>query len=270
MDHFFSQPFGQSSFSDSGHGRPLLLLNGLGFSSWSWTWQQDNVPETRLISLDNRGVGRSDLGEGDFSIADLADDAARLLDHLEVGEAAIFGVSLGGLIAQEFALRHPSRCRGLILGCTFGGGDDTVAMSAATAETMANLAQLGWTETSVRAALNLNFSPEWQAGHPADVERYVALRTAHAPLLRAWLAQRQAGAAAAPGPRLSGYSGPALLLHGGRDEVVPPANLQKLAGRLPQAELHVYSEARHLFWIEEAAHLNLLLSQFVARCGTRG
>ena len=255
--------FGVSHYETQGTGPPLLLLNGLGYSRWSWSWQWDRLPELQLILLENRGMGGSDLGQHPFDLSDLADDAVRLLDHLGLEKACVWGVSMGGMIAQEFALRHPSRCAGLILGCTTCGGSDAVTMAPEVLETMGRLARDGYQPDSVQEALALNFSPAVPQSVSDD---YVALRSANSPPIETWSWQRDASLRFDTSSRLSTYKGPALLLHGGADAVVPSANLAVLAQKLTQAELYQWPLARHLFWIEEAEEVNTLVEDFVQQC----
>ncbi len=260
---YLEREFGHSHYELQGVGPPLLLFNGLGFSRWSWSWQWDQLSQLQLVLLENRGMGGSDLGEHPFELSDLADDAARLLDHLQLDKACVWGVSMGGMIAQEFAVRHPQRCAGLILGCTLCGGSEAVYMSNEVMGLMARLAQQGFNADSVRAALDLNFSPEVEA----EVSQpYIELRSSNSPPYDTWLWQRQASLRFDASQTLSSYAGPALLLHGGQDRVVPFANLEVLQRKLPQAEVRVWPQAAHLFWIEHAAEVNALVTDFVMRC----
>src|SRR5271166_1104837 len=92
-----------------GKGDPLLMIMGLGASSAQWDPRlvEDLARTFRVITFDNRGTGQSDKPDAPYSIGMFADDAAGLLGKLDVPRAHIFGVSMGGMIAQEFALRHP-------------------------------------------------------------------------------------------------------------------------------------------------------------------
>ena len=260
-----AQPWGNSCYEVWGAGPPLLLLNGLGFSRWSWHWQ--GTLGLRCLVWEHRGFGGSDPGERDFSLAELADDALALLDHLQIERAVVFGVSMGGMVAQEFALRHPERCAGLILGCTWCGGPETRKMTAEVQQRMTEVAEKNWSLEALRDALDLSFSPGWIEAHPQDVERYLELRMAHQSRdFLSWSRQRKASLRFDSSQRLSSYRGRALLLHGDQDEVVPRSNLEVLRRLLPQAQVATFPEARHLFWIECAHRLHPLLEDFTRTC----
>jgi len=167
---------------------------------------------------------------------------------------------MGGMIAQELAVRHPQRCAGLIIGCSMCGGPTAVHLSQETLDLMTRLAHDGVTPESVRGALRLNFSPNIS---PELTEEYVRLRVAYRPPIETWNRQRQAISRYDVSQTISAYQGPVLLMHGGKDEVVPSANLEILHGLLPQAQVKIWPQAGHLFWIEHAGEVNQLVSQFV-------
>src|ERR1044072_1532546 len=110
-----------------GTGDPLLLIMGLGVTLEGWNRLGPALAQHyQTILFDNRGTGRSDTPPGPYSIPDMAADAAAVLDAAAIDRAHVFGISMGGMIAQEFALRYPDRVRSLILGCTACGGRDSV------------------------------------------------------------------------------------------------------------------------------------------------
>src|ERR1700731_547498 len=114
-------------WDEQGSGEPLLLIMGLSYPSYMWHRSRPVLATRyRTVALDNRGVGRSDVPPGIYSIALMASDAAAVLDAAGIESAHVFGVSMGGMIAQEFALQYPARVRSLILGCTAAGGATAV------------------------------------------------------------------------------------------------------------------------------------------------
>jgi len=113
-----------------GAGEPLLLVMGLGVTLEGWSRLGGVLAEHyRTILFDNRGTGRSTVPPGPYSIETMAADAAAVLDAAGVARAHVFGMSMGGMIAQEFTLRCPDRVASLILGCTAPGGRDAVPAS---------------------------------------------------------------------------------------------------------------------------------------------
>jgi 3-oxoadipate enol-lactonase len=114
-------------YESHGDGEPLLLIMGYGSYSGHWAPLIPYLsPEYRVISFDNRGTGQSDKPDIPYTIKMMADDASGLLDAIGVDAAHVFGVSMGGMIAQEFALNYPSKLKSLILGCTHCGGTKTI------------------------------------------------------------------------------------------------------------------------------------------------
>src|SRR5882672_6274017 len=114
-------------WDEQGEGEPVLLIMGLGYPSVMWFRTRPLLAARyRTIAFDNRGVGRSDMPPGPYPIALMAADAAAVLDASGFESAHVYGVSMGGMIAQEFALQYPKRVRSLILGCTAAGGPHAV------------------------------------------------------------------------------------------------------------------------------------------------
>src|SRR5580658_10137848 len=114
-------------WEEAGAGEPLLLIMGLGYSHEMWHRTLPVVSaHYRTILFDNRGVGKSDVPQGAYSVAQMAADAAAVLDAAGIARAHVFGISMGGMIAQEFALNYPERVNRLVLGCTACGGPHSI------------------------------------------------------------------------------------------------------------------------------------------------
>ena len=111
-------------YRDSGEGEPILWIMGLGNDHRGWAFQVPAFRDRfRCITYDNRDVGQSQLAEGRYAVADLAEDAVGLLDALGVERAHVVGFSMGGAQAQELAIRHPERVRRLVLANTYPSRD---------------------------------------------------------------------------------------------------------------------------------------------------
>src|SRR5271168_2047656 len=112
-----------------GEGAPLVMIHGAqGDQSMFAGLAEVFAEDYRVLTFDQRGSGLSGKPDMPYSIAMLADDTAALMDHLGIARAHIIGVSMGGMIAQEFALRHPNKVRSLVLGCTTSGGPKSVRL----------------------------------------------------------------------------------------------------------------------------------------------
>src|SRR6266567_6715150 len=124
-------------WDERGQDEPILFIMGLGYPSAMWHRTRPALAARyRTIALDNRGAGRSDTPPGPYSIRLMASDAAAVLDAAGIESAHVFGVSMGGMIAQEFALQYPQRVRSLILGCTAAGGPHAVQAESAALQTL--------------------------------------------------------------------------------------------------------------------------------------
>ena len=247
---------------EHGERHPLLLIQGLGYATWAWRYQLEPLSRLfRVIAFDNRGAGRSPKTPGPYSIDALADDAAAVLAGRR---AHVFGISMGGYIAQALALRHPQLVERLVLGCTATGGPEHVDLPEETQRTWEAHAHLPPPEY-VAATMHLSFRPGWREAHP---ERYAALveaRLEHPTPPECWRAQYDAGwefvRRVTPVERIAA---PTLVVHGTADRVVPYSNAGALARRIPGARLETLDGAGHLFFLEEPLRTNALLTEFLS------
>src|ERR1700690_965411 len=139
-------------WEETGQGTPVLLIMGLGWPSYMWYRTRPlRAEQYRVITFDNRGAGRSDVPAGPYPISLMASDAAAVLDAAGVDSAQVYGVSMGGMITQEFALQYPKRVKSLILGCTASGGPEAVR---AEPEVLEVLMRQGMTPEEAALAIN--------------------------------------------------------------------------------------------------------------------
>jgi pimeloyl-ACP methyl ester carboxylesterase len=112
----------QINYESYGQGEPLLLIMGFGLPGIAWLPALPFLSGFRCIYFDNRGTGNSDKPEKPYTIAEMADDASNLLTTLGIARTKVYGISMGGMIAQELILRHPGQVERAVLGCTMAGG----------------------------------------------------------------------------------------------------------------------------------------------------
>jgi 3-oxoadipate enol-lactonase len=250
---------------ENGAGEPVLLIPGLGFATWSFTKQVKPLSSVaRVITMDNRGAGRSGKPDGPYSIGQLAEDAHTVLQQLDAAPAHIVGTSMGGYIALTLALKHPEAVRSLTLIATTSGGPGAHGVPDKTLQAWRKAAPLGATGFA-KATMPQSFAPGWVDDHPEEYERLLALRLVTPTPPEAWRAQFAACAAylargAPPGP----VTVPTTLIHGTADRIVPYANIAHTAERIPHARVISLNGSGHLCWIEDAHVVNqLITSQIV-------
>ncbi len=250
-----------------GRGEPLVLIPGLGYDGWMWHRMIPGLAERyQVIRIDNRGVGQSDKPAGPYTAAMLAADVVGLLDALGLPKAHIMGHSMGGFIAQAFALDYPDRVDRLILSATNFGGPRHVPIST---EAMAVLMDMsGDPIERLRRGIAVSCAPGFVDVNPELVEQWVNYRVAHPIDPAGYQAQLAIGLgliaeAAAFDHRLTTVTAPTLILFGAEDKVVPPANAPLLADRIPGAQVEILPHAGHFFPFETPAAANAAVIGFL-------
>ncbi len=263
-------------YEEHGTGEPLLLIMGLAADSMAWMFQLPAFAERyRTIVFDNRGVGRSGKPKGPYTIAAMADDTAGLLKAIGVDRAHVVGVSMGGMIAQELALRHPERVRGLVLACTFPEADEDVKRNRET-----SLAQLGGTiGRDGVATLNLAavdpmmifstllprvFSPTFIQNQLASLMQLFGGALQWGFSVEAIMAQVEAVMSHNSTERLRDIKAPTLVITGDADLLIPPANSDVIADEIPGARLVKVPGGTHGFNFETPELFNREVLNFLA------
>ena len=248
-------------WDERGAGAPILLIMGLGYPSAMWHRTRPALATAyRTIALDNRGVGQSGVPPGPYSIALMASDAAAVLDAAGVLSAHVFGVSMGGMIAQEFALQYPERVQSLILGCTAAGGPSAKRAEAAALEMLKASSQMS-REQAAEAAIPFIYDPATPRGL---IDEDIAKRLAQPPSPAGYLAQLQAILAWESFSRLPQITAPTLVIHGKADRLVPPGNGELIASRIPGAQLVLLEHASHLFSTDQPEAAQRAIFEFLA------
>lgn len=247
-------------WDEQGQGQPILLIMGLGWASPMWHRSRSVLAERyRTIALDNRGVGRSDVPPGPYSIALMASDAAAVLNAAGVESAHVFGVSMGGMIAQEFALQYPKRVRSLILGCTAAGGPTALR---AEPEVLEVLTRRDLSPDDSVAASNPFI---YDSGTPLErLDEDTAIRKQWWPNPVGYMAQFQGIIAWEAYSRLPQIAAPTLVIHGETDRLVPPGNGKLIADRIRGSKLVMIPHASHIFPTDQPAATHHAVSEFLS------
>lgn len=247
-------------WEEEGSGEPLLLIMGLGYPLDMWHRVRPLLTQRfRVIMFDNRGVGRSDVPEPGYALADMASDAVAVLDAAGVGNAHVLGVSMGGYIAQNLALDHPERVSSLILGCTACGGPNAVF---AEPEVLEALTTRGSMEPAEGVRVMIPFI--YDDGTPREaVEEDLEIRLRTFPTEKGYVGQLQAIMGLATWERLDQIDVPTLVVHGRNDRLVPHANGEDIARRIPNARLVSLPNASHIFFTDQPAAATAALNGFL-------
>ncbi len=247
---------------ESGSGEPLLLIMGLGYSSDMWLHIEAGLSQHfRVIVFDNRGIGRSASVTGPQLIPTMAADAAAVLDAAGVQAAFVFGLSMGGYIAQELSLQYPGRVRALILGCTACGGDHVQAAQPEVLQVLIARAQMA-PEQGVRAMIPYVYA----SATPSErIEADMRVRLANYPDPATYLGQIEGIRQWQSCSRLSQLDLPTLILHGEEDQLIPPANGKLLAEHIHGSVLQILPDASHVFTTDQPQLTVQAIREFLAR-----
>ena len=247
-------------YEEHGAGEPpLLLIAGIPAVASDWgPVAQALSGSRRVIAYDNRGSGESTVTPGPYTTAQLAADAAGLLDALGIERANVFGMSMGGMIAQELAIGWPERVNRLVLGCTHAGIAHAARQprDSARAFTM----QTGdWAER-MRALAPFAFA---RGVDPSAVEALVAKKSNDAQDPEGYAAQIGAVLAHDSFDRLPQIAAPTLIVTGDDDQIIPAPSSDVLHERIPGSRLETVEGAGHLFFLERPEETLRLLESFL-------
>jgi 3-oxoadipate enol-lactonase len=242
-------------FELAGEGERLLFISGTGGDLRNKPSVFDGPlgAQFEVLAYDQRGLGQTSVPDGPYTMADYADDAAVLLDELEWSDALVVGVSFGGMVAQEFAIRYPHLVRRLVLACTSSGGAGGASIP---------FDELATLEGEARATRQLEMMDDrWndarRESHAAEWKMMVSAMSGH-------LRQDNQSPEAAKGAalqldarrhhdtwdRLGQIACPTLVCGGRYDGIAPPKNSENLASRIPGAELALF-DGGHAFLFQD-------------------
>jgi len=248
-----------------GDGFPLLMI--LGLSENVYWWDPPMIEELskhfKIVILDNRGVGRSDKLDGDVTIEMMATDVLGLMDALDINQAHILGHSMGGMIAQELALKSPDRIKKLVLCSTSCGGSKAEIPSIETQKILAKLSAKKHTRDLIEEAMPHIFSKKFMHGNPEfmrkKVDDILIIPTGPATFkaqMAAWMRYNSYR-------KLKTINLPTLIVHGNQDILVPPRNGELLTEKLATAEIVWFDSSAHMIHSEETEKFIETLLKFL-------
>ncbi|MGH2837121.1 MAG: alpha/beta fold hydrolase [Thermoleophilaceae bacterium] len=245
-------------YEEAGDGEPLLMVQGLGTDHLGWILQ---VPEFskhyRVITFDNRDVGQSKQADGPYEVADMAQDALALADHLELDTFHLVDMSMGGAIAQEMALIAPERLRTLTLVVTFAGGSHWATERARLWSEIRGLIDH---ETHLDWLLLFGMSEQFYED-PARIEYSKQLIRAnpHPQPVEAFQRQVEASGRHETRDRLGQIAVPTHVIGAEHDTLVPVWKSEEIADLIPGADYAVMPAAPHALNMERAEEFNELV-----------
>jgi pimeloyl-ACP methyl ester carboxylesterase len=253
---------GTVGYRSVGQGRPLVLVMGLSgtMDAWPPSFVDSLAAHRRVIAFDNEGIRRTTMGPGALTIGRMADDTASLIRALRLRRADVLGWSMGGMIAQSLARRHPRRVRRMVL-CATAPGDGRATPPAAHVITqiatgMANTFQMlfppGHDSAAQAYARGITSYPSAGPAAPPEVTRAQLAASA------TWL-----GGGDPSGRPLSRLRLPVLVAGGALDRLLPVANQRYLARAIPSARLRIYADAAHGFLLQHGREFVRVVDRFL-------
>lgn len=248
-----------------GEGFPLVMIMGLG-GNMDW-WDPRLIRGTskryRTVMFDNRGAGRSDAPDIDYSIRMFADDTAKLMDNLTMQKAHVLGISMGGMIAQEFVLAYPERVEKLVLCSTNCGASQSVPPAPRVLDSLS-----GWASETlddmIKNIVSILFTNDFIKGNPVYM-KLVTEQILKVPIAPdAFMRQVKAIMAWDSYARLPDIRVPTLVMHGMKDVLIPPENARILADKIPGAKLAYFEKSAHALFSQETDTVVNTLLEFLA------
>jgi pimeloyl-ACP methyl ester carboxylesterase len=238
-----------------GNGDPLLMVMGLGSSSAAWSPELifELARSFRVITYDNRGTGRSDKPDAPYSLEMFAADAVALLDALKLERVHLFGVSMGGMIAQELALRYAPRLQTLTLGCTTFGGRNAIPPPPESIKLLTAPREGASEAEIIRRGWPLAYTPGFIRDYRARLEESIPRLLAHPTPVFAYKRHLDATYGLKTYDRIPAIITPTLVITGADDVLIPAKNAAILAERIPGARLEIIPGLGHGFFNESPA-----------------
>lgn len=254
--------YGTVGYRSLGHGSPLVLIMGLSGSidAWQPRFIDALARRHRVIAFDNEGIGSSTLRKGTLTIRRMGDDTAALISALHLRRPDVLGWSMGGFIAQSFAVSYPKLYRRLILSATAPGNGQAKLPSAAVGRVLAGgggniLADLFPADQAAQG-------PAYIAAITKYPHFYLPspnVSTAQLVASNGWLTGHDSG-----GRAVTRITAPTLVADGAQDVILPSVNSTKLGHLIPHAKLKLYPDAGHGFLFQDESSWVPMIERFLA------
>ncbi len=243
----------QMYYETRGDGFPLLLIHGFlaNVDCWDPLYFIPKLSERfKLIMFENRGAGRTDVSDKEYSIRLFADDAAGLMEELKIERAHVLGHSMGGMIAQEFAINYPEKVEKLVLASTFCGGEKAVQVPPEAAQMVTDISTAvsekgAWSEEIAQKLMPRIFTEEFMKENPGVVDVAIKLVLTAPTPLEAITRQALAVLTFDVGDRLPQIKVPTLILAGKKDIFILPENAEIMARAIPNSKVVYFENSAH-------------------------
>jgi 3-oxoadipate enol-lactonase len=245
-------------WEEYGSGPPVLLIMGLSFTHEMWFRALPSLAsEYRVIVFDNRGMGRSDVPKGLYSIPQMATDAHAVIRAAGISAADVIGASMGGMIAQELALRFPDCVRRLVLACTSHGGPFARWPDVTGHARRNNRSGAGRWERALIPLLYADTTPRER------IDEDLKIRSRCQWCYRGFLGQLAGILVWSSYRRLPRIGVPTLVIHGESDRLVPPQNGKAVASRIPRAQFRLVPDAGHMLLTDQPEFCEQIVLSFL-------
>lgn len=255
------------NYSVQGKGEPLVLIMGYSGDQAGWMFQRRVFKKYyRVITFDNRGVGKTDKPGGSYSTKMMADDTVGLMDHLGINKANVLGVSMGAMIAQVLAINYPERINKLVLGCTYADRDGSSGLAPEWPKTLGfgedytdedvrsipifKLADTLYSLAFSRLLFRIIFIPV------AKIQVRLSGKTGLIGQLEAVLGHNMLN-------NLPDVKVPTLVITGTKDRVIKPSSSEVIAKLIPNAKLVEVEGGSHTFFMEMSGRYNKEVLDFL-------
>ncbi len=251
-----------------GKGEPLVLIMGYGLNSGSWLMQVPFFSQYyRVVTFDNRGTGRSDKPQPPYTFNSMVGDLVNVLDAEGIQAAHIFGVSMGGYIAQQFALSYPQKVKTLILGCTTCGGSHGIQSSDEARAVLHDFDRMQrlTLEERARGVPPFLFSLDFLKNNLEVLKKFASRLGEYPTPIHGYMGQTAAMKDFDTYERLPEIKVPTLVIAGDVDRLIPVENSRILASRIPGAEMFIVKNTGHGFCMEAPEQTNQAVLDFLLR-----